>query len=184
MNSDPKFAQSADVVADQAVFLMAGKGRDLAVAVWLSGAEDFVNQLQDGASHSQKRGVLLAARFGGDAPELLLQETIFLGRGRPGAFGQGAAQPAITSCRAVASILPSAPIVSGADARPGTEVPLRRELRHVRSGLGEDLRGAALLHSRHGLQDLPLSIQARLLNLGGDISIDLLDLFFDKLHVR
>jgi hypothetical protein len=52
MNSDSKFAQSADVVADQAVLLLAGEGRGLAVAVWLSGAEDFVNQLHDGVSHS------------------------------------------------------------------------------------------------------------------------------------
>ena len=52
MNSDPKFAQSADVVVDQAVLLLAGQGRGLAVAVWLSGAEDLVNQLQDGVSHS------------------------------------------------------------------------------------------------------------------------------------
>jgi len=33
MNSDPKFAQSADVVADQAVLLLAGEGRGLAVEV-------------------------------------------------------------------------------------------------------------------------------------------------------
>jgi hypothetical protein len=53
-------------------------------------------------SHIYKRGVLLAARFGGDAPELLLQKQLFLAECRPGAFGQGAVQPAITSCRAVA----------------------------------------------------------------------------------
>jgi hypothetical protein len=33
-------AQSADVVADQAVFLLARECRGLAIAVWLSGAED------------------------------------------------------------------------------------------------------------------------------------------------
>lgn len=47
MNSDPKFAQSAEVVADQAILLLAGKGRGLAVAVWLSGPEDLVNQLRE-----------------------------------------------------------------------------------------------------------------------------------------
>ena len=40
------------MVADQAVLLLAGEGRGLAVAVWLSGAEDLVNQLQDGVSLS------------------------------------------------------------------------------------------------------------------------------------
>jgi NAD(P)-dependent dehydrogenase (short-subunit alcohol dehydrogenase family) len=63
-------------MADQALLLLFGEGGGLAVAEWFSTAQNLVNQLQDTVSHGYQRGVLLASGFGGDAPELLLQETV------------------------------------------------------------------------------------------------------------
>ena len=49
---------------------------------------------------------------------------------------------------------------------------------------GQDVGGAPFLHARHGLQNLALPIQARLMDLSGDVFVDLFKLLFDKLHVR
>lgn len=41
----PEFAQPADVVTDESLLLLLGERGGLAIAVWLSGPQDVVNQL-------------------------------------------------------------------------------------------------------------------------------------------
>jgi hypothetical protein len=172
------------VVADHAFFLLLGQGWKLPIAIWFSTAQYVVNQLQDGVCHGYQRRTLLAGMFGSEAPELLLDETVLFRGRRPGAFRQRPSQPWVASRRSAAPTFPGAPIVSGAEPSPTTQVSLRRKLFHIPSGLGQDVGGAPFLHARHGLQNLALPIQACLMNLSGDVFVDLLKLLFDKFHVR
>src|SRR5271157_5341390 len=127
MDPNSEFAQPSNMMAYQAILLLFGEGWCLTVMVWFSGSENQVSKLQDSVSYGYQRGVLLTAGFGGETPELLLQEAVLLGCRRPGAFGKGATQPRVSTGWAVAPVSAGAPIVSRANASPTTEVPLRKE---------------------------------------------------------
>jgi hypothetical protein len=58
--------------------------------VGLSGAENLIGENQQAVGDRDYRRRLLAPRLGGDAPELVLEEAILLGRGGPRALGQSA----------------------------------------------------------------------------------------------
>ena len=56
--------------------------------VGLSGSENLIGENQQCVSDRDDRRGLLAPRLGGDPPELVLEEAIFLSRGGPGTFRQ------------------------------------------------------------------------------------------------
>ena len=85
--------------------------------------------------------------------------------------------------RSAAFVLARASVVSRTNSRPRTDLSLRRKLRHVRPRLREDLRRGAPLYPRHRLQKLPLFHQPRRLNLLDNLTVQLLQLFFQKPHV-
>src|SRR5215471_12595698 len=144
--------------------------------VGLSGAENFIGENQQCVSDRDDRRGLLAPRLGGDPPELVLEETILLGRSSPSALGQSASEPPVAAGGMTAPILTRTPIVARTNPGPRTQVLLRRKLRHVRSGFGQNGGGAGLLQPRHALHQAPLWFQTRFSNLRHNILVQLLDL--------
>jgi len=83
------------MMPDQTLLLCIWESRRLALSVWLTAAQNLIDQAQQGVSYRHQRGRFLASRLGGDAPELVLHKAILLGYGRPCTFGQSTTQPGI-----------------------------------------------------------------------------------------
>ena len=85
-----QLSESAYVMSDQPLLLALLENWQLLVLVRLAGTENLIDQKQQGVSDRYHSRGLVAPRFRGDPPELVLEEAIPLGRGGPSALGQNA----------------------------------------------------------------------------------------------
>ena len=78
------------MMQDHPLLVAWSRNGRLLFLVGLSGAENLIGENQQAVGDRDDRRCLLAPRLGGDPPELVLEETILLGRGGPRALGQSA----------------------------------------------------------------------------------------------
>ena len=90
IHPNTQLSESADMMPDHPLLVAWVRNRRLLFLVGLPGAENLIGENQQAVSGRDDRRRLLAPRLGGDPPELVLEEAIFLGRGSPGALGQSA----------------------------------------------------------------------------------------------
>ena len=90
MDRNAKFSESADMMSNHPLLLALVENRHSFVLVGLAGVESLIDENQQGVSDSHDSRCLLSPRLGGNPPELVLDEAVFLCRSGPGALGQSA----------------------------------------------------------------------------------------------
>ena len=177
MDGDAQFAEAADMVANQLFLLGSGQfGGSGTVLKRLLAGQRVVGQAEERMGDRDDSGSFFASLFGADSPELVFEEAVLLGGGRPGALGQSAAQPRVAARGAGAHLAAGTFVVARTDTGPGSQVTRRGEAGHVRAGFGQNGRSADLEHTRQRWEQIPVFLQAGLADLLFDIGIQFLQL--------
>src|SRR5471030_2072967 len=104
-DGDTQLAQPSNVVTNKALPPWLVQNGFVSLGIRFPGVQDLINQRQNRVSRGNHRWRLRAPRLGGDAPKLVFQKAVLLGRRRPRTLRQRAAQPGITAGGVTALVL-------------------------------------------------------------------------------